>query len=182
MRNVIWYAQIADSARTAISEAQAQWGDDWEAHCDWRMMKSLLKSPLFQSGLTTDSVCAHILYRGSGTRSPLSTDSVRISFRGWLMPIQNEFGQQQEIVFTQTYYGDYDASTTAPQKAAVSNFAQGFATALQYMVEGDDWMVYIPASLFYGANANGIIPAYSAVRFRLQLLGVYPQGQTVPEW
>jgi FKBP-type peptidyl-prolyl cis-trans isomerase FklB len=182
VRNAVWYAQIADSARTAINEAKTLYGDAWEDHCDWRMMKALTKSPIYQSGLTSDSVCAHIIYRGTGDRAPLVTDSVRVSFRGWLMPIQNELGQQQEIVFTQTYYGDYDAATTAPQKASVSSFAAGFSTALQYMVEGDDWMVYIPSSLFYGATANGIIPAYSAVRFRLQLMGVYPQGQVVPEW
>ena len=41
-RNTAWYAEIADSARTAISSARRQHGNDWESHCQWRMFKSLL--------------------------------------------------------------------------------------------------------------------------------------------
>ena len=40
-RNTAWFASVADSARTAIAEAKAQYGDSWEQHCDWRMYKRL---------------------------------------------------------------------------------------------------------------------------------------------
>ena len=30
VRNIAWFASVADSARTAISQAKAQYGDEWE--------------------------------------------------------------------------------------------------------------------------------------------------------
>ena len=50
------------------------------------------------------------------------------------------------------------------------------------MVESDDWMVYIPQQLFYGSTAKDVIPAYSTVRFRIQMVAVYPSGTTIPAW
>ena len=167
-RNAEWYRQIADSARRGGS--------------DWLMLKTLTKSPDAQSGVTADSICVHILHRGTGSVSPTYSDSVRISFRGWLMPAQQADGRTEELIFTQTYYGDYDPVLAAPQLAGVQSFTPGFATALQYMVEGDDWMVYIPQQLAYGATVKGTIPAYSTLRFRIQLVAIYPLGTKIPDW
>ena len=50
------------------------------------------------------------------------------------------------------------------------------------MVEGDDWMVYIPQQLAYGATVKGTIPAYSTLRFRIQLVAIYPLGTKIPDW
>ena len=181
-RNAAWYLQVADSARTAIAQARRQYGDAWELHCNWRMIKSLQLSQTALSGNTEDSICVRIIHRGTGDSCPTYSDSVRVSFRGWLMPTPNEFGAMQETTFTQTYYGEYDPATAAPQLAAVGGFKDGFSTALQYMVVGDDWMVYIPQQLFYGSLNQDAIPAYSAVRFRIQLVAIYPSGTKVPEW
>ena len=181
-RNAAWYTQIADSARTAIRAARAQYGDSWDQYCDWRMYKSLQRSPSVQSGLTEDSICVHILRAGLGTVCPTFSDTVRVCFRGWLMPTPNAEGKTEELTFTQTYYGTYNPNTAYPQLSAVSSFADGFSTALQYMVEGDDWMIYLPQQLFYGSEKKDVIPAYSTVRFRVQLVGVYPAGTKIPEW
>lgn len=181
-RNAAWYLQIADSARTAIAQARRQYGSEWEQHCNWRMYKSLQRSQTVQSGRTTDSICVRVIQRGTGSVSPTYSDSIRINFRGWLMETQNADGKPEMITFTQTYYGDYDPATAAPQLAAVGAFADGFSTALQYMVVGDDWMVYIPQQLFYGSEDRDVIPAYSTVRFRIQLVAIYPSGTDVPDW
>ena len=181
-RNTEWYANVADSARTAISEAKAGYGDSWEQHCEWRMIKSVYQSPTYQRGVLGDTVCIRILHSGEGTVSPAQNDTVRINFRGWLMPTTKADGTVEELIFAQTYYGDYSLQTAYPQKAAVSAFAKGFSTALQYMVEGDDWMVYVPQELFYGSSKTGTIPAYSSARFRIQMVGVYPVGNVVPDW
>ena len=181
-RNEAWFVQIADSARTAIRQAQRAYGDAWEAHCDWRMYKALTKAQDYDSKLLSDSICVHILSRGSGTVSPLYSDSVRCNYRGWIMPTADANGLTEELVFDQTYYGAYDVATAAPSKLGMSNLVPGFSTALQHMTVGDDWHVYIPAPLGYGQQSNGIIPAYSVLHFRLQLMGIYPKGAEVPEW
>jgi len=45
----------------------------------------------------------------------------------------------------------------------------GFAQALNQMVEGDTCTVIIPANMAYGNIANGSIPAYSALVYGLKL-------------
>lgn len=184
LQNAQWFLGAVDSARTAIASARAQWGDDWEAHCDWRMYKSLLKSDL-QHGTVFDSICIHFLQRGEGTESPRFTDSVRVSFRGFLMPVHQVINGKDSLVsttFTQTYYGEFDPATAAPQLMAVSSTVAGFSTALQYMHVGDNCWVYMPQQLAYGSSANGTIPAYSSLMFHLNLAGIYPPGSSIPDW
>ena len=184
-RNIAWFEQVADTARTAIAQARAKYGSDWESHCDWRMYKSLLRN-IDQQGPLTDSICVRILQRGKGTFSPAYTDQVVLNFRGWIMPTEyldenNQKTSRMEI-FTQTYYGDYDPKTAIPQQMVVGSTIEGYSTALQYMVEGDDWLVYIPAPLGYDENEKTAIPAYSTLLFRLSVVGVYEGGVTIPIW
>ena len=189
-RNADWYAIITDSARTAIAKAKAQWGDEWEQHCEWRQYKSLLKSQSYNSGNYTDSICVHILSRGEGTYSPTYSDTVRVNMRGWLMPAtykrlnadRVEVDSVLQAVFTENYNGPYNPETAAPALMAVKSTIEGFSTALQYMVEGDDWLVYIPQNLAYAGNSSSAIPAYSTLQFRLSMIAVYPSGSGVPTW
>lgn len=190
-RNAQWFADVTDSARTAIAQAQAQYGDAWEDHCEWRRYKTLLKDQGRNTGLPTDSICVRIVKRGDSTSpSPVWSDTVRLSFRGWLMPTTYKLynAQNQEVdslrqeVFSQTYYGTFDEATAAPQKASIPSTVEGFSTALQYMHVGDDWYVYMPQQMGYGSTATGSIPAYSTLLFRIHLAAVYPAGTTIPSW
>ncbi len=189
-RNEQWFAEITDSACTAIAEAQALYGDEWEDHCDWRRYKTLLKAQDYDTGKATDSICVHILERGEGELSPKWTDTVRVNFRAWLMPstyrIYNadnvEVDSVMQEVFSQSYYGPFDAETAAPQLVSLGSLIEGFSTALQYMVEGDDWNVYIPQELAYGSSASSSIPVYSTLLFRINLVAVYPTNSGVPSW
>ncbi len=176
-RNTEWYKQVADSAQTAIAQAKSQYGNEWEEHCDWRMIKSLRRSPLYQGGILQDSICVHILNRGTGSVSPISTDTVSIQIRGSLMPTEDANGKPMVIYFTQTYYGSYDPATAAVLTTAVNGFTDGVESALQYMVIGDDWLVYVPYELFYDSEERGIIPPYSAACFRINLVKVLSQRQ-----
>ena len=175
-RNAQWFEQVADSARTAIAQSKWQYGDQWEEHCQWRMYKTLLRSAELQGDLT-DSICVHILQRGTGTVSPAYTDTVGLSFRGWLMETEyeNAAGQMDSYmsVFTQTYYGTYDPATAAIQVMSVGGTVEGYTTALQYMVEGDDWLVYIPQKLGYAEKESSVIPAYSTLLFRLKMERIF---------
>lgn len=184
-RNDQWYQEIADSAHKAIAEAKAQYGEDWEKHCEWRMFGSLLRDTDEKSPLD-DSICVHIVQSGDGTFSPTYSDSVRLNFRGWTMKTEyltdNGNKDAYMAVFTQTYYGDYNPQTAAPQTMAVSNTIEGFCTALQYMVTGDDWLIYIPQKLAYGSSATVGIPSYSTLLFRIHMVGAYENGSGIPEW
>lgn len=184
-RNAEWFQEIADSARTAIAQSKAAYGDDWEYHCDWRMYKSLLRSADYV-GPVTDSICVHILKRGTGSVSPAYTDSIRLNFRGWTLKteyVNDEGGlDSYQAVFSQTYYGAFNPMTAAPQTMAVNGTVEGFGTALQYMVKGDDWLVYIPENLAYGEKDSDAIPPYSTLVFRLNLVGVFISGSKSSDW
>lgn len=167
-RNDSWFYGIADQARSAINAAKKEYGDAWTDHCTWRMYKSLMWSPYYQSGQVTDSICMRLLNpeaTGKGTTYPISTDVVSIAFQGYLMPTTDAFGNSFETMFTNTYSGTFDPETATFNKATVSVYSNGFYTALHYMVTGDSWEVYIPYQLFYNESAQGNIPAYSTVRF-----------------
>ncbi|MBQ2300515.1 MAG: hypothetical protein II279_03440, partial [Bacteroidaceae bacterium] len=83
-RNVQWFAEVYDAARAEIETAKAQYGSDWEKHCNWRVYKTLLKSQDVQ-GPPTDYVVCKINEKGDGDWSPAYTDSVRLYYRGWIM-------------------------------------------------------------------------------------------------
>lgn len=190
MRNRIWFWLVADTARTAIAEAKAQYGDQWQDHCQWRMMKRLDQSQDYNTGRVDDSICVRIISRGDGTVTAGWSDTVRISYRGWMMPatyrLYNAAGQRvdslRQEVFDQSYYGEFSTATAAPSLAPVSSFIVGYSTALQYMTEGDDWMVYIPNRLAYGETDHGVIPAYSTLQFRIHMAAIYPCNTGVPTW
>ena len=179
-RNEAWYAQVTDSARTAIANAKSQYGEAWEEHCEWRQYKSLRMSSDFNTGNLRDSICVKIVKRGDSKSelavSPIFSDTVRVSYRGWLMntSFENSNGTRydQMLVFDQSYFGAFDEATCSPTKMAVSNVVDGFGTALQYMIPGDDWYIYMPQELAYKSSTKGDIPAYSTLLFRIHMSGV----------
>ena len=180
-RNVQWFAEIYDAARAEIETAKAQYGSDWEKHCDWRVYKTLLKSQDVQ-GPPSDYVVCKINEKGDGDWSPAYTDSVRLYYRGWIMDDNYPASKDNMTVFSQTYYGDFNPATAAPVAMAASALVEGFSTAIQYMVEGDDWSVYIPSELAYGAKASDAIPAYSTLLFRIRVERVHKSGTGMPGW
>ena len=180
-RNVQWFAEVYDAARAEIETAKAQYGCDWEKHCDWRVYKTLLKSQDVQ-GPPTDHVVCKINEKGDGDWSPAYTDSVRLYYRGWIMDDNYPASKDNMTVFSQTYYGEFNPATAAPVAMAASALVEGFTTAIQYMVEGDDWSVYIPSELAYGAKASDAIPAYSTLLFRIRVERVHKSGTGMPGW
>lgn len=189
-RNTQWFAQAADSARTAIAKAKAQYGDAWEAHCQWRMFKSLQRSTFIQ-GPVTDSIVCKVVSSGATTGIQPDTinysDTVRLHYRGWLMPTEylttdNTRKELKMTVFSQTYYGTFNPATAAPVTMPVSSTVEGFQTALQHMAAGDTWYVYIPQQLAYGSQTSEAVPAYSTLLFLLNIVGKYETGQGVPDW
>lgn len=61
-----------------------------------------------------------------------------------------------------------------PLTGNVGSFVPGFSEALELMRPGDEWIVWVPPQLGYGAKDKGPIPANSVLRFRLALHSVTP--------
>jgi FKBP-type peptidyl-prolyl cis-trans isomerase len=59
-----------------------------------------------------------------------------------------------------------------PLVGGVGDFVPGFTEALKLMRPGDEWIVWIPPALGYGAEDKGPIPGNSVLRFRLLLNAV----------
>lgn len=188
-RNAQWFAEVYDTAKAAIAAAKAQYpnGNDWEQHCDWRIYKTLLKSQDVE-GAATDHIVCRVNAKGKDKYpadelwSAAYTDSVRLYYRGWLMDDNYPASKTNLTVFSQTYIGVFDTLTAAPLAMPVTTTVEGFMTALQYMVKGDDWNVYIPQELAYKEQASDAIPAYSTLLYHLRIELVHKSGTGMNGW
>ena len=67
----------------------------------------------------------------------------------------------------------FDSSRSgAPLAMRLSDLIEGWIIALQQMVVGDKWEVYIPAEMGYGRFSQPGIPAGSTLIFEIELLGI----------
>jgi FKBP-type peptidyl-prolyl cis-trans isomerase len=59
-----------------------------------------------------------------------------------------------------------------PADLPLAGLIPGWLEALPMMRPGDEWILYVPPSLGYGAHGPDAIPPNSLLIFRIQLLGV----------
>jgi FKBP-type peptidyl-prolyl cis-trans isomerase FklB len=167
-RNDTYFANIYSQAQQAIATGDST----WKIIRTWSMDTTLT---------STNCIVVRVVTKGTGSGCPLYTDSVLVDYKGSLIPSQS---YPSGYVFDQSWYGDtYDESSARPAHLGVSSVVDGFATALQNMHIGDNWIVYIPYQLGYGSveQNNGVIPAYSVLIFDLHLRGYYRAGTTMPD-
>jgi FKBP-type peptidyl-prolyl cis-trans isomerase FklB len=108
------------------------------------------------------------------------TDSVRISYRGSLIPSAS---YADGYVFDQTFIGTFNWKTTAVINSLCSGFITGFTTALLHMHRGDRWRIYIPYQLGYGTDGSGSsVPGYSTLIFEIALIDFRPTTEAFPKW
>jgi len=99
-----------------------------------------------------------ILEKGSGTIYPAREDQVEVHYHGTLTN-GNMFDSS------------YERGT--PATFEVGQVIKGWTEALQLMVRGDVWELYIPSDLAYGANGQGAdIPGNAVLVFKVELLGI----------
>ncbi len=62
----------------------------------------------------------------------------------------------------------------SPSEFTVSGVISGWTTVLQYMREGERWIIYVPWASAYGSDgsSSGGIPGYSTLTFDIQLTDV----------
>ena len=173
-RNNEYFESIYQQAKTAIDA-----GDN-----TWMLIKSYSKSTASE-GSHTDYIVVHVKdqkvahdEKTTTMESPLFTDSVRVHYRGFLMPSASYVEGKQ---FDSSWQGDYDASTMIPSKFAVNYVVNGFSTALMNMHVGDRWEVYIPWQLGYGSSSSSTsIPNCSTLRFDMTLHSFGKPGTPMP--
>jgi peptidylprolyl isomerase/FKBP-type peptidyl-prolyl cis-trans isomerase FklB len=75
----------------------------------------------------------------------------------------------------------FDSSYERGQPAAMplKGLVKGWQEALQLMRPGDEWILYVPPALGYGAEGQGPIPGGAALIFRIELIDVLPGPGTV---
>lgn len=90
---------------------------------------------------------------------PAATDSVTFDYEVKLL--------NGEVV-------DSSYANGEPLMGRAGDFVPGFSEALQLMRPGDEWIVWVPPQLGYGAKDVGPIPANSVLRFKLALHKITP--------
>lgn len=175
--NAASFQQTLDTAHKAIAQAKAAYGEDWEEHCEWRAFRTFSQGTDTE-GKATDSVCAQIIDRGTGSGYPLYTDSVLVNYVGRLLPSPS---YPEGRVFDHSSQGSpvedvFHPDFAQPGRFLVSNTVEGFTTVLQKMRIGDRWKVFIPQELGYGGNAISTIPAYSTLIYDMQLKAYFRAG------
>jgi peptidylprolyl isomerase/FKBP-type peptidyl-prolyl cis-trans isomerase FklB len=77
----------------------------------------------------------------------------------------------------------FDSSYERGQPAAMplKGLIRGWQEALQLMRPGDEWILYVPPELGYGAEGagGGEIPPGAALIFRIELIDVLPGPATI---
>ena len=145
---------------------------------NWQRIKLFSLDPTTE-GAASDYIYVKKISNGEGTEMPIYTDSVRVVYRGRLIPSKS---YPQGFIFDSTVYGEYSPVTAYTKRQLVSNTILGYATALQNMHKGDYWRVYIPSELGYGTSDYSTIPGYSVLVFDLTLLDFSPVGETMKPW
>lgn len=164
-KNETYFNQLYAATQQRIAKGDP----NWKIIRNWSLPDD---NQTFHADLS-NYIIVHILEKGnSQSGSPLYTDSVKVNYRGRLIPSATYTGG---YVFDRSYSGEYNLQTMSPAKFAVNTLVDGFTTALMHMNIGDRWEVYIPYRLGYGATeqSNGAIPAYSTLIFDMGLAGFY---------
>ena len=98
-----------------------------------------------------------VIKEGNG-KKPKLTDKVKCHYEG-------------TFVDGEKFDSSYDRKQ--PAVFGVNQVIPGWTEALQLMSEGSEWMLYIPYNLGYGeAGAQGAIPPYAALIFKVELIEV----------
>jgi peptidylprolyl isomerase/FKBP-type peptidyl-prolyl cis-trans isomerase FklB len=134
--------------------------EEWKA-ANEKVFNDLTYDPSY-SRILSESKMGHIFYKviknGTGAKPIYYTSSVTVYYTGSLI---------DGTVFDQAEYPD-----KAPVVLQLSKVIDGWGTALQHMREGDRWEIWIPQGLGYGSAAQTNIPAYSTLRFEVEVVKV----------
>ncbi len=133
--------------------------------------------------VNSDYIYVKVLESGDpDTPSPFLTDTVRIAYRGRILPTVT---YPEGRVFDQSYLNEFSWRTAYPaqfpsRSTQDSPLIDGIETALLHMHVGDRWLIHIPYQLGYGTTEKSTIPAYSNLVFDVALFDFWHPGETRP--
>lgn len=141
-----------DSAPTSSADADK----NAEASAAW--MATNAKAPGVQS--LPSGLQYKVVQSGpAGSATPDANDMVVVDYEGALV---------DGTVFDSSF------QRGKPYATHVEDVVPGWIEALQRMKVGDEWMLYVPPALGYGAVDQGTIPPNSVMVFRIKLLDMAP--------
>ncbi len=168
-KNTAYWASTVSKAQNAIAQGDTS----------WKIFRNYSIEDTLSSAPVTDNIVVNVLENGTGSGSPLYTDSVRVRYEGRLLPSTS---YADGYVFDTTWPEGTTDATAGVADFKVSKLTDGFATALQHMHIGDKWLVYVPWTLAYGESGSGSIPGYSVLRFTIQLVAYSREGSSLPKF
>ena len=179
-----WQARNEAYYKEIYTRAKANADGTWRVLHNWSYNDGVATAP-------TDHIAVKVLTAGTGSGSPLYSDSARVSCVGRLIPSTS---YADGYAFVRTYAGKFNPNTVASINIGVHgtfgkatrNFTpysvpDGLTTALMNMHIGDRWLVYVPYQLGYGVRTSNYVPAYSTLIFDISLSGYSRAGVKVEE-
>ena len=144
---------------------------------DWRdeniaAYKAIKENPEYKELRTEtgpEGVYYKVLKTGTGTEYPFQTSKVKIFYRG--------------TYYNGTVFDEGSGGSNIPKEFSTNSTVRGFSFALQNMVVGDKWEIWIPYNLGYGIvglydnyTYRTIIKGYTTLVFEVELVEIiqYP--------
>lgn len=151
---------------------------EWAANGSLMKIKSYTKDPATE-GKNLDYIYVEVLEEGKDDQTPLFTDTVRVAYRGRLLPSKS---YADGFPFDENFKGSFAWNRADVTDFTPASLVDGFATAVMSMRKGDYWRVHIPYSLGYGTAGSSNIPAYSDLVFEIAMFDFWSPGEDKPDF
>jgi peptidylprolyl isomerase/FKBP-type peptidyl-prolyl cis-trans isomerase FklB len=115
------------------------------------------------------SIYYKVITKGEGTNPIYYTSAITCYYKGWFVADYPQYGIKKGTIFQQKLF---DNSTPVTFAVNDKSLGKGWKTALQHMVKGDKWEIWIPYQLGYGREKSGSIPGYSTLVFEIEIVTV----------
>jgi FKBP-type peptidyl-prolyl cis-trans isomerase len=170
MRNLfylfIFIAFIASFSACTKDSTDEAWRD-----ANTNAYNNLAKNSAYvalQSETGPSGVYYKAIKSGTGTEYPIQTGKVKVLYKG--------------MYYDGTVFDAGSSGNNVPVEFSLSGTIRGFSFALQNMVVGDKWEIWIPYYLGYGAGGyqssyQTLVKGYSTLIFEVELVEItqYPK-------
>ncbi len=138
----------------------------------------------FKSPGNEGSIYYKVLKKGSGTKPIFYTSTVKLYSKGWFVADSKELGITNGMMFQKWLPEDGVPAILKVSQIVSDNgltvSLKGIQAALQKMVEGDKWEIWVPyqlgggksraSALTIGSAPLHLIPAYSTLVFEIEVV------------